>query len=138
MAMTAREIYETYNVKISPQKLGAFRAASRRAAGPPFRMVIAYPPPVLTPEEEEEALAQAEYNDDMGIIVEPDIYTVLDAQSVEDAKAEAEQIWQARPNDGAIGYAILSRDWSCKHVFYLNNDELQNDTEAARQDVRAG
>jgi hypothetical protein len=56
--MTAKEIYERYDVQISPQKLGALRAAQRRAKGPPYRMTIEFPRPVLPEEEEAAELAQ--------------------------------------------------------------------------------
>lgn len=143
MPLTAKQIYERYNVQISPQKLGAFRAAQRRAAGPPFRMSIEYPPPVLTPEEEAEALAQAEYDDDMGNFgMEPGTYTVLGALTLDNAKIEAERLWRTEPHDGAIGYAIWSQDWSCKHSFYLDDDRKRIDNdgrkEMALEDVRTG
>src|SRR5271154_1609576 len=66
--LTAAQIFEIYNVKISPQMLGAMRRRSRLNAGPPFWYAVHYPPPLLTAEEEAEMLAQAEYEDDMGIL----------------------------------------------------------------------
>jgi hypothetical protein len=126
---TAKEIHERYNVRISPQRLGAFRAAQRRAKGPPFRMAIEYPLPVLTPAEEAEALAQAEYDDEMGNFAwEPGTYIVLHAQNAEDAKAEAERIWHTEPRGAdAIGYVLCSRDW--RHVYSFISNTPQGGTE---------
>jgi hypothetical protein len=144
MSLTAKEIYERYNVEISPQKLGAFRAEQRRAAGPPFRMAIEYPPPILTPEEEAEALARAEYDDNLGNYEwEPGTYTILRAQNVEDAKAEAERIWHTvARGDDAIGYTIGSHDWRCVHSFYLDGRGEGGDNHAGKEiaidDVRPG
>jgi hypothetical protein len=42
-------------------------------------------------EEQAEALAQAEYEDDLGIERDPATYTILRAQNAEDAKREAEE-----------------------------------------------
>jgi hypothetical protein len=47
---------------------------------------------VLTKEEEAAALAQAEYDDIMGNFeLDPEDYTILRAQNIEDAKREAEE-----------------------------------------------
>ena len=67
-------------------------AENRKGQGPPYRMTIELPAPVLTEEEEAEALAQAEYEDDMGIERDPETYTILRAQNPEDAKREAEEL----------------------------------------------
>jgi hypothetical protein len=116
MKMTAKEIYDRYNVQISPQKLGALRAAQRRAKGPPYRMTIEFPRPVLTEEEEAAALAQAEHDDIMGNFgFNPEDYTTLRAQNAEDAKREAEERWRRRHPADAIGYDIWRADWSCPH-----------------------
>jgi hypothetical protein len=80
---------------------------------------------VLTPEEEAEELAQAEYEDDMGILGcgdDEEGCVRLAAQNVDDAKAEAEHLWQTEPHEGAIGYAVYSRDWSCKHAYHVDRD----------------
>lgn len=82
--------------------------------GPPYRMTIEFSPPVLTKEEEAAELAQAEYDDDMGnFAFDPECYTTLCAQNVENAKREAEARWRSRPPDDAIGYAIWRADWGC-------------------------
>jgi hypothetical protein len=106
----------------SAHKGSVFSARQRRAKGPPFRMTIEYPLPVLAPAEEAEALAQAEYDDDMGNFAwEPGTYIVLHAQNAEDAKAEAERIWHTEPHGAdAIGYVICSRDWSHVYSFRLD------------------
>jgi len=125
--LTAAQVFEIYNVKISPQMLGAMRRRSRLNAGPPFRYAVHYPPPLLTGEEEAVMLAQAEYEDDTGILGRGDDEEGcirLAAQTLEDAKAEAEWLWQTEPHEGAIGYSICSRDWSSKHVFYLPLDNV--------------
>jgi len=125
---TAREVSEYVGIEISPQWLGAYRRKLRCNAGPPFRFELSYPPPVLTPEEEAEELAQAEHDDEMGLYGIPDDdnkgCTVLDAQNLEDAKSAAERLWLTEPHDGAIGYAIFSRDWSCKHAFRVCLDNV--------------
>jgi hypothetical protein len=90
-------------------------AEGRRLRGPPYRMTIEYLPPVLTKEEEAAALAQAEYEDDMGIERDPETYTILRAQNVEEAKRGAEEHWRCRPPDDAIGYDIWRANWSCAH-----------------------
>jgi hypothetical protein len=90
-------------------------AEIRRGHGPPYRMTIEFPPPVLTEEEEAAELAQAEYEDDMGIERDPETYTILRAQNAEDAKREAEERWRRRCPAGAIGYDIWQADWSCAH-----------------------
>jgi hypothetical protein len=113
--MTAKEIYDRYNVQISPQKLGALRAAQRRAEGLPFHD-DRVSRPVLTEEEEAAALAQAEHDDIMGNFgFDPEDYTTLRAQNAEDAKREAEERWRRRPHDDAIGYDIWRANWSCAH-----------------------
>jgi hypothetical protein len=50
--------------------------------------------------------------------------TVLEAQNLEDAKVEAERLWQAEPHESAIGYAIYSRDWSCRHAYRVCLDNV--------------
>jgi hypothetical protein len=144
MPLTAKQIHERYNVQISPQKLGGFRAAQRRADGPPFRLSIEYPPPILAPEEEAEALARAEYDDNLGNYEwEPGTYTVLRAQNVEDAKVEAERIWHTVAHgDDAIGYTIGSHDWRCVHSLYLDGRGEGFDNQAGKEiaidNVRTG
>src|ERR1700722_1525866 len=98
---TAKQVSEFVGIRISPQWLGAYRRKLRLNAGPPFRFSLSYPPPVLSAEELAEGLARAEYEDDMGILGGDDDddddgegYVVLDAQNLEDAKAEAERRWQ--------------------------------------------
>jgi hypothetical protein len=92
-------------------------AEGRRGQGPPYRMTIEYPPPVLTEKEEAEALAQAEYEDDMGIERDPETYTILRAQNPEDAIREAEGRWHSRPHgDDAIGFAIWRANWTSLHI----------------------
>jgi hypothetical protein len=128
--LTAKEIFEQYNVEISPQRLGAFRRQQRVNAGPPFRYSLSFPPPVLTPEEEAEALAQAEYDDDMGILgrdEDEEGCVRLAAQDLDGAKAEAEHLWQTEPHEGALGYAIYSRDWGCRHVYRIDNVVILTD-----------
>lgn len=125
--LTAKQMLEIYNVEISPQKLGAFRRKMRRDAGPPFRFSFQYAPRALSAEEEAEWAAQAEYEDDMGILGRPDDgegYTVLEARNLEDAKVEAERMWQTEPHEGAIGYSICSRDWSSKYSFHVDLDNV--------------
>ena len=104
--LTAKQMLETYHVKISPQRLGAMRRKSRLNAGPPFRYGLSYPPPVRSEEEWAELEAEAE---------------LLAARDLEDAKSEAEWLWQNRPHEGAIGYAVYSRDWGCRHDFHIDN-----------------
>ena len=92
-------------------------AEGRRRRGPPYRMTIEYPLPVLTEKEEAAALAQAEYEDDMGIERDPETYTILRAQNPEGAKRGAEERWRSRPHgDGAIGYAIWRANWTSLHI----------------------
>jgi hypothetical protein len=90
-------------------------AEIRKGYGPPYRMTIEFPPPVLTKEEEAEALAQAEYEDDMGIERDPETYTILRAQNAEDAMREADDRWRRRPQDDAIGYDIWQANWYLLH-----------------------
>ncbi len=94
-------------------------AEIRRLSGPPYKMTIEFPPPVLTDEEEAAALAQAEYDDDMGNFGLPEgSYTELRAQTKEDARAEANHIWRTQPHDdNATGYTIWRADWGCVHPF---------------------
>jgi hypothetical protein len=94
----------------------------RRGHGPPYRMTIEYPPPVLTEEEEAEALAQAQYEDDVGIERDPETYTILRAQNAEDARQEAEDRWQRRPPDDAIGYDIWQANWYGVYSFRIEKD----------------
>jgi len=98
-------------------------AEGRRGQGPPYRMTIELPAPVLTEEEEAEALAQAEYEDDMGIERDPETYTILRAQNLEDAKREAEERWQRRPQGGAIGYDIWQANWTCAHSVRVSSSQ---------------
>jgi hypothetical protein len=86
-------------------------AEIRKGYGPPYRMTIEYPPPVLTEEEAAQALAQAEYEDDMGIYRDPETYTILRAQNADDAMREADDRWRRRRNDDAIGYDIWRANW---------------------------
>jgi hypothetical protein len=90
-------------------------AEGRRGQGPPYRMTIEFPSPARTEEEEAEALAQAEYEDDIGIERDPETYTILRAQNPEDAIREAEERWRRRPPDDAIGYDIWRANWTCAH-----------------------
>ena len=121
--LTAKQMLETYHVKISPQRLGAMRRKSRLNAGPPFRYGLSYPPPVRSEEEWAELEAEAELRDDMGLLGDDDDgdCIVLAARNLEDAKSEAEWLWQNRPHEGAIGYAVYSRDWGCRHDFHIDN-----------------
>jgi len=91
--------------------------------GPPYRMTIEYSLPVLTKEEEAAALAQAEYEDDMGIERDPETYTILRAQNPEDAKREAEERWRSRPHgdDDAIGYAIWRANWTSLQIVRVDH-----------------
>jgi hypothetical protein len=134
---TAKEVSEFVGITISPQYLGAIRRQSRRTAGPPFRYSLDFPPPVYTPEEWAEIEAQAEFEDDMGLPLgrgdDEEGCVRLAAQNLEDAKAEAEHLWQTEPHEGAIGYAVYSRDWSCKHAYHIDRDNL-----VMMDDVRAG
>jgi hypothetical protein len=93
-----------------------------RGYGPPYRMTIEYSPPVLTEKEEAAALAQAEYEDDMGIERDPETYTILRAQNAEDAGQEAEDRWQRRPRDDAIGYDIWQANWYGVYSFRVKKD----------------
>ena len=121
--LTAKQMFEQYGVRISPQKLGAMPAASRRAKGPPFRMTIELPEEEFTEEEQAERLALSEYNDDMGIVGVPEGgYIKLKALTAEDAAREADEIWRTQPEKEAIGYAVCSRDWGCIHSFYVDRD----------------
>ena len=80
-------------------------------------MTIEFPRPVLTQEEGPAELAQAAHDDEMGIVgFDPEDYTTLRAQNVEDAKREAEERWRSRPKDSAIGYAVWRADWGCVHT----------------------
>jgi hypothetical protein len=97
-------------------------AEGRKLRGPPYRMTIEYPPPLLTEEEEAAELAQAEYDDDMGIERDPETYTILRAQNAEDAKREAEERWRSRRPDDAIGYAIWRADWCHVHTMPVGRD----------------
>jgi hypothetical protein len=97
-------------------------AEIRRGHGPPYRMTIEFPPPVLTEEEEAAELAQAEYEDDMGIERDPETYTILRAQNAEDAKREAEDRWRRRPQDDAIGYDIWHAGWCGVYSFRVKKD----------------
>jgi hypothetical protein len=90
-------------------------AEERSLRGPPYRMTIAFPLPPLSKEEEAAALAQAEHDDIMGIERDPETYTILRAQNIEDAKLEAEERWRCRPHDNAIGYDTWRANWSCVH-----------------------
>lgn len=141
--LTARQIFEQFNVELSPQQLGAMRRQQRKVKGPPFRYVLEYAPAVLTAEEAADALAQAEDDEEayIGGIVDPlalaeaddeteivgaqeGTYSVLSAQTLEDAKDEAERLWSDEPHEGAIGYAICSSDWSCRHVYTVPLDNV--------------
>ena len=90
-------------------------AEIRKGYGPPYRMTIEFPPPARTKEEEAAWLAQAEYEDDMGIERDPGTYTILHAQNAEDAMREAEDQWCRRPHDDAIGYDIWRANWYLLH-----------------------
>ena len=132
---TAKQILAEYGVKISPQKLGAFRRQRRIAEGPPYRMTIELPSEELTAAEEAERLALAEYNDDMGIVGLPEGgYIKLKAQTPEDARREALGVWRSQPEKEAIGYAICRRDWGCIYSYYSDRDG----TDAEAANVRAG
>ena len=98
-------------------------AEARKLRGPPYRMTIEFPPPALTEAEEAAELARAEYEDEMGIEPDPETYTILRAQNVEDARREAEDRWRSRPrDDGAIGYAIWRADWCHVHTVRVDRD----------------
>jgi hypothetical protein len=99
-------------------------AEGRKLRGPPYRMTIEFHLPALTEDEEAEALAQAEYDDDMGNFEpDPEYYTTLHAQNFEDAKREAEERWRSRRHDDdAIGYAVWRADWCCVHSVRVNRD----------------
>jgi hypothetical protein len=125
MPMTLEEI-QAYAPGITQDQLDEYLEQRRIAKGPPFRMTMEYPPPVLTPEEEAEALAQAEYDDDMGNFGADDgTYTVLRAQTQEDAIAEAKARWGDRNDPNAIGYAVWRNDWGCVHSYYIRKDGLK-------------
>jgi hypothetical protein len=97
-------------------------AETKKGYGPPYRMTIEYPPPVLTEEEAAEALAQAGHDDDVGIERDPETYTILRAQNAEDAGQEAEDRWQRRPRDDAIGYDIWQANWYGVYSFRVKKD----------------
>jgi len=123
--LTAEQVSSRYNVEISPQQLGAMRRQRREAKGPPFRYTLEYPPAVLTAGEEAEALAQAASDDEAGIVgAEEGTYSVLNAQTLEAAKNEAERLWCNELHEGAIGYAIHSADWSCRDAYYVPLDNV--------------
>jgi hypothetical protein len=90
-------------------------AETRKGYGPPYRMTIEYPPPVRTKEEEAAWLAQAEYDNDMGVERDAETYTILRAQNAEDAMREAEERWRRRRSDDAIGYDIWRANWYLLH-----------------------
>jgi hypothetical protein len=116
--LTIDEIRDQYCPGITEDQLARFREQSRIAKGPSFRMTMEYPTAELTEAEEAQALAQAEYDDDMGNAgVEEGTYITLGAQTAVDAIAEAERIWQGRDDGAAIGYAVWRNDWGCVRAF---------------------
>src|SRR5579864_3672630 len=70
---------------ITEEQARRLEAIRRQAKGPPYRMTFDFPPPVLSDEEMAKELAQAEYDDEMGVDPDPLTYTTLRAQTLEAA-----------------------------------------------------
>jgi len=71
-----------------------------------------------------EQFAQAKHSDIMGNFEpEDEDYITLRAQNMEDAKREAEERWQRRPQDGAIGYDIWQANWTCAHSVRVSSSQ---------------
>jgi hypothetical protein len=57
-----------------------------------------------------------------GATAEPQVSTPAEIAAEEQFLAEAEQ--RIRTHEGAIGYAVYSRDWGCRHDFHIPLDNV--------------